>query len=85
MSDRKERIKKSKYLDGYYWALQNIEMLQEKIKCKNDRLYSVRSPKLSDMPRGGTPVTTLDMIADKSELEIDLKRMLKKLWKRKWK
>ncbi|MDD2952534.1 MAG: DUF1492 domain-containing protein [Parabacteroides sp.] len=78
MGSRKSRDKKINYLNGYYWALENIKNIQAKIDRKNDRLYSVRSPKLSDMPRGGTPVTTLDVIADKEELEDDLHKRLRK-------
>lgn len=38
-------------------------------------MTSVRSPKLSDMPRGGQPVTTEDMILEKIELEERIERL----------
>lgn len=34
----------------------------------DERMTSVKSPKLSAMPRGGTAVTIADMVADKDEL-----------------
>lgn len=71
------RADKVRYLEGYYWTLANIEIIKDKIKNKNDRLYNTRSPKLSDMPRGGSTKDTVDLIADKTELEDSLSKRLR--------
>ena len=61
-----KRYKKNKALVG---------RLEEKLAILEDRLTSVRSPKYSDMPRGGTPVTVEDLILDKAELEERIERL----------
>ncbi len=71
------RADKVRYLEGYYWTLANIEIIKDKIKNKNDRLYNVKSPKLSDMPRGGSTIDTVDIIFDKTELEDSLSKRLR--------
>lgn len=61
-----KRYKKNKAL---------VRRLEEKLALLEDRLTSVRSPKYSDMPRGGTPVTVEDLILDKAELEERIERL----------
>lgn len=61
-----KRYKKNKALVG---------RLEEKLALLEDRLTSVRSPKYSDMPRGGTPVTVEELISDKIELEERIERL----------
>ena len=61
-----KRYKKNKALVG---------RLEEKLAILEDRLTSVRSPKYSDMPRGGTPITVEDLILDKAELEERIERL----------
>ena len=60
----------------------NVKSCIARLEIKRDdlelRLSSPRSPNLSGMPRGGTPVTTLDLIADKSELEERISRLKEK-------
>ena len=55
-----------------------IARLEEKLTLLDDRLTSVKSPSLSGMPRGGTPVTSDDLIADKMELEERIRRLKEK-------
>lgn len=55
-----------------------IERLEAKLDQINDRMTSVRSPNLSGMPRGGTPVTIADLIGEKSETEDRIKRLVEK-------
>ncbi len=61
-----KRYKKNKAL---------ISRLEDKLVLLEDRLTSVSSPRISDMPRGGTPVTTEDLIANKLELEERIARL----------
>ena len=65
-----ERVeKKKRSLKRYKKNLSCIERLEAKLETLDTRMTSVRSPKLSDIPRGGQPVTTEDMILEKIELE----------------
>ena len=52
-----------------------IERLEEKLILLTERINSVRSPNLSGMPRGSTPITVEDLIGDKEELEQRLNRL----------
>lgn len=71
-----ERVeKKKRSLKRYKKNLSCIERLEAKLETLDTRMTSVRSPKLSDMPRGGQPVTTEDMILEKIELEERIKRL----------
>lgn len=60
---------KKRSLKKYKKNLAKLSRLEEKLYTLDERIKSVRSPKLSDMPRGGTPVTLVDLLADKEELE----------------
>lgn len=68
-----ERKKRS--LKRYRKNLACIKRLEEKLDNLNERIKSVRSPNLSGMPRGGVPVTTADLIADKTDLEKRIERL----------
>lgn len=46
-----------------------LQRLEDKLECLKDRLSAAKTPSLSGMPRGGTPLTTADLVADKIELE----------------
>ena len=71
-----ERVeKKKRSLKRYKKNLSCIERLEAKLETLDTRMTSVRSPKLSDMPRGGQPVTTEDMILEKIELEERIERL----------
>jgi hypothetical protein len=52
-----------------------IDRLSEKLEELNNRIYSLRSPGLSDMPRGGEPIRAEDLIADKLILEQRIERL----------
>ncbi len=69
---------KKRTLKRYKKNLACIDRLQSKLDNLNDRLTSVRSPVLSGMPRGGQPVTTADLIAEKCELEERIDRLKEK-------
>lgn len=67
--------KKKRDLKRYKRNKSLIARLQDKLSVLNDRITSARSPNLSGMPRGGIPVTTADLIAEKQELEDRIHRL----------
>ena len=71
-----QEIKKKKQsLKRYRNNLSCIRRLENKIKSGDARINSIRSPRYSDMPKGGTPITTEELIADKIDLEKRIKRL----------
>ena len=68
--DRRKRI-----LKRYKRNAAMIDRLSEKLEELNNRIYSLRSPGLSDMPRGGEPIRVEDLIADKLILEQRIERL----------
>lgn len=80
---RADRQKKIEYLRGYQWTLQSIERTKEKITERESKLYSVRSQKISDMPKGGTGKDVIDMIDYKDEAINELNRRLLRAKKKK--
>ena len=69
---------KKRYLKRYKKNLALIERLNDKVKNLTDRIDSIKSPIISDMPRGGVPVTKEDLIADKLETEERIERLKSK-------
>lgn len=78
MSDLPIQDQKKKFLRRYKKNLLNIARLKNKVAILDERAKNIRSPKLSDMPRGGTPVTTGDLIAEKDEIERRIIRLEEK-------
>lgn len=74
-SDIKEVERKKRSLKRYKKTLACIDRLEVKLDLVNQKLTSIKSPNLSGMPRGGTPVTSADLIADKLELEERIERL----------
>lgn len=74
-SDIKEVERKKRSLKRYKKTLACIDRLEVKLDLVNQKLTSIKSPNLSGMPRGGTPVTSADLIADKIELEERIERL----------
>ena len=66
------RSDKIKYLNGYRWAVENIKMLSERLATLNSKLYNVDSPVITDMPRGGLGIDTIDLLSDKLNIEQEL-------------
>ena len=66
---------KKNSLKRYRKNLACLARLEEKLKVLDERIKSVRSPNYSGMPRGSTPITTEDLLADKEELETRVKRL----------
>lgn len=70
--------KKKAFLKRYRKTTALIRRLIEKASRLEDRLTSVGSPSISDLPRGGTPLTSSDLILEKLELEERIERLKKK-------
>ena len=66
---------KKKWLGRYRGMGAKISRLKERLETLDQKITGIRSPRLTGMPRGGTPITTADLIADKCELEERLKRL----------
>jgi uncharacterized protein Yka (UPF0111/DUF47 family) len=66
---------KKRFLKRYKKNLALIERLNEKVDNLTNRIESIKSPIISDMPRGGVPVTKEDLIADKLETEERIERL----------
>lgn len=77
MSDRmiQEPDLKKSYLKRYRKNRELIYRLKNKISKLDERMTTLRSPGLSDMPRGGTPVTFPDLLAERSEIEERIERL----------
>ena len=67
-----ERKKRS--LKRYKKNLACVNRLEEKLALLDEKIKSVKSPNMSGMPRGGTPVTIADLLSDKVELEERIER-----------
>lgn len=67
--------KKKRSLKRYKKNLACIDRLEEKLALLDSRITSIKSPSLSGMPRGGTPVTLADLLSDKDDLEKRIKRL----------
>ena len=67
--------RKKRYLKRYKRNKACIERLEAKRDRLDEKITSVRSPNLSGMPRGGTPITVEDLIADKMETEKRIERL----------
>lgn len=70
-----ELERKKRYLKRYKKNLALVARLEDKIKELDHRVCKIKSPVLSDMPKGGTPVTMEDLIADKMEIEERIERL----------
>ena len=73
-----ETEKKKKYLKRYRKNLTLIARLSNKLEELNQRIYTVKAPSLSGMPRGGDPVTLSDLVAEKTDLEDRIVRLAAK-------
>lgn len=64
-----ERKAKIDYLNSYKWLHDEIMDDEERLARLDARLYSPPSKRITDMPRGGQPVTMEALIAEKIELQ----------------
>ena len=74
-SQNKIREQKKRYLKRYKKNLALIERLENKLADLNDRIYKVKSPSYSAMPKGSTPVELSDLISDKEGLIARIDRL----------
>ena len=70
------RAEKINYLSGYRWAVENVKMLSERLVTLNSKLYNVDSPVITDMPKGGLGIDTIDLLSDKLNIEQELMERL---------
>ena len=59
---------KKRYLKKYRKNRALVHRLEDKLARLDDRLYKIKSPNMSGMV-GGSPVSQIDLISDKAELE----------------
>ena len=60
---------KKKWLYRYRGISERLDRMKERLEVLENRMEGVRSPRLTGMPRGGTPVTMEELISDKLEIE----------------
>lgn len=76
--DIPEIERRKRYLKRYKKNNALIDRLENKLSMLDERIYSLRSPIISDMPKGGAKITNEDLIAEKKELEDRINRLLLK-------
>ena len=64
-----ERQAKIDYLKSYRWVADEIADDEERLARLDARLYSPGAVKISDMPRGGQPITMESLVNEKIELQ----------------
>ncbi len=64
-----ERQAKIDYLKSYRWLEDEIVDDEERLARLDARLYTPGAVKISDMPRGGQPITMQSLIEQKLELQ----------------
>ena len=64
-----ERAAKLSYLRSYEWLTAEIADDEERLFRLDARLYSPPPKHITDMPRGGQPVTMEALVAEKIELQ----------------
>lgn len=69
---------KKQFLQRYNKTLKLIERLEAKLLALDDRLTSVGSPSISDLPRCSSGKTSSDLILDKIELQDRINRLILK-------
>lgn len=67
--NEQERNVKIDYLKSYRWIEIEITNDEERLARLDARLYTPGAVRISDMPRGGQPVTMESMVAEKIELQ----------------
>ena len=66
------------FLKRYRKNINCINRLEKKLDLLTIKLTSARTSNLSGMPRGGVPLTTEDLVADKIDLEKRIKSLKEK-------
>ena len=77
--DIQELGRKKRYLRRYKKNLAQLERLENRLANLDDRLYGLRSPVISDMPKGGgSRVTQAELLSDKINLENRINSLVEK-------
>lgn len=71
-------IARKKFLKRYRRNNALIDRLEIKLQELDARIYSLKSPIISDMPKGGKTVEVSDLISEKMDLEKRINRLVKK-------
>ena len=75
----KDEIKKKKsFLKGYQNYLIRIERLEEKLLSIDNQLEGMSSKRIRDMPKGGLPVTTDELLYRKEEIKRRIQNLIDK-------
>ena len=61
-------LEKIEFLNSYRWRMEEAQILRDRIDDLEDQLTGIRAQKITDMPRGGQPISTADLIAKKVDL-----------------
>lgn len=77
-SQLKDIERKKRYLKRYRKNIALIERLENKLADLNERIYKIKSPTFSGMPRGSVPVDVADLISDRDELKERIDRLKSK-------
>lgn len=77
------RADKLKFLNGYRWTIEKIDVLEDRLARIDDKLYSMRRSIISDMPKGGKGKDTVDLIGDKEEIKKDINDRLTEAYDKK--
>lgn len=56
------------FLNTYRWRMREVQILRERIDDLEDQLTGIRAQRITDMPRGGKPMGTDDLVAKKVDL-----------------
>ena len=70
-----ELERRKRYLKRYRKNRALIDRLSVKVEALNDRIYGLKSPTISDMPKGSGRVEISDLIADREELAQRIDRL----------
>jgi len=72
---RRELERRKQFLKRYKRNCSLVNRLEKRLVELDEKLYSVRSVVITDMPRGGTPREISDILSDKQELEARINRL----------
>lgn len=56
------------FLNSYRWRMREAQSLRDRIDDLEDQLTGIRAQVITDMPRGGQPMDTGDLVARKVDL-----------------
>lgn len=73
---RAEQDEKVRYLSQYRDLILEIEIKEARLARLDDQIYSIKSPVMDDMPKGGSGQTMQDIIARKMDLYHEINRQL---------